>query len=98
MAGKAVERHAPGFRPACEGTGMNPSPNYAPMTIDAQQIDKVEAVGGEVEVTLTAMPRDSDGPSGQIQIRFDLEETQGLAARLIAAIVTAKAQLKSRRP
>jgi hypothetical protein len=81
-----------------EATGMNPSPSYAPMTIDAQQIDKVEAVGGEVEVTLTAMPRDSDGPSGQIQIRFDLEETQGLAARLIAAIVTAKAQLKSRRP
>jgi len=77
---------------------MNPSPNYAPMTIDAQQIDKVEAVGGEVEVTLTAMPRDSDGPSGQIQIRFDLEETQDLAARLTAAIVTAKAQLKSRQP
>ena len=77
---------------------MNPSPNYAPMTIDTQQIDKVEAVGGEVEVTLTAMPRDSDGPSGHIQIRFDLEETQDLAARLTAAIVTAKAQLKSRQP
>ena len=73
---------------------MNPSPSYAPMTIDAQQIDKVEAVGGEVEVTLTAMQRDSDGPSGQIRIRFD----QDLAARLTAAIVTAKAQLRCRRP
>jgi hypothetical protein len=80
-----------------EGTGMNPSPSYAPMTIDAQQIDKVEAVGGEVEVTLTAMPRDSDGPSGEIRIRFDLEGTRELAARLTAAIVTAGVQLKSQR-
>jgi hypothetical protein len=45
---------------------MNPFPSYAPLTIDAQQIDKIEAVGGEVEVTLTAMPRDGDGPSGQV--------------------------------
>jgi hypothetical protein len=29
-----------------EGTGMNPSPGYAPMTMDAQQVDKVKAVGG----------------------------------------------------
>ena len=72
---------------------MNPS--HAPLTI-AQQIDKVEAVGGKVEVTLTAMPRDGDGPSGQIQIRFDLEGTRELAARLTAAIVTAGVQLKSR--
>jgi len=75
---------------------MNPSPSYAPLTIDAQQIDKVEAFGGEVEVTLTAMPRDGDGPSGQVRIRFDLEGTRELAARLTAAIVTAGVQLKSR--
>jgi hypothetical protein len=81
-----------------EATGMNPSPSYAPMTIDAQQIDKVEAVGGEVEVTLTAMPRDSDGPSGQVRIRFDLEGTRDLVDRLTAAIATASFQLKSRRP
>ena len=55
---------------------MNPFPSYAPLTIDAQQIDKIEAVGGEVEVTLTAMPRDGDGPSGQVRIRFDLEGTR----------------------
>ncbi len=63
---------------------MNPSPGYAPMTMDARQIDKVEAVDGEVEVTLTAMPRDSDGPSGQVQIRFDLGTTRSLVARLNA--------------
>ena len=67
------------------------------MTMDARQIDKVEAVGGEAEVTLTAMPRDSDGPSGEIRIRFDLEGTRELAARLTAAIVTAGVQLKSQR-
>ena len=67
-----------------EGTGMNPSPGYAPMTMDAQQVAKVKAVGGGEEVTLTAMPRDSDGPSGQVQIRFDLETTRALVARLNA--------------
>ena len=78
-----------------KGTGMNPSPSYAPMTMDARQIDKVEAVGGEVEVTLTAMPRDSDGPSGQIRIRFDLEGSRDLRGGLTAAIVAAGVQLKS---
>jgi len=82
--------------PTREDTGLNPFPSYAPLTIDAQQIDKVEAVGGEVEVILTAMPRDSDGPSGQVRIRFDLEGTRELAACLTAAIVTAGVQLKSR--
>jgi hypothetical protein len=56
-----------------EGTGMNPSPGYAPMTMDAQLVDKVKAVGGGEEVTLTARPRDGDGRCGQVQIRFDLE-------------------------
>jgi hypothetical protein len=74
---------------------MNPSPSYAPMTIDARQIDKVEAVGGEVEMTLTAMPRGSNGPSGEIRIRFDLETTRGLAGRLNAAVFVAGIQLKS---
>jgi hypothetical protein len=74
---------------------MNPAPSYAPMTIDAQQIDKVEAVGGEVEMTLTAMPRGSDGPSCEIRIRFDLETTRGLAGRLNAAIFIAGIQLQS---
>jgi hypothetical protein len=63
---------------------MNPSPGHAPMTMDAQQVDKVEAADGEVEVTSTAMPRDSDGPSGQVQIRFDLDTTRALATRLNA--------------
>ena len=55
-------------------------------------------MGGEVEVTLTAMPRDSDGPSGQVRIRFDFEGTRDLVDRLTAAIATASFQLKSQRP
>ena len=90
-------RNAPGLLPTREGTGMNPSPTYAPLTMDAQQVEKVEAVGGEVEVTLIAMPRDGNGPSGEVRIRFDLEGSRDLRARLTAAIVTAGVQLKSQR-
>jgi hypothetical protein len=72
---------------------MNASLGDGPLTINTQSIDKVEAVGGNVEVTLTALPYGSEAPSGQIRIRFDLDDAQGLAARLTAAIVTAKVQL-----
>lgn len=75
---------------------MNASPSAGPLTIDTQSIDKAEAVDGNVEVTLTALPYGSDGPSGQIRIRFALEDAQELAARLAANIVTAKVQRKNR--
>jgi hypothetical protein len=74
---------------------MNPSPGHAPMTMDAQQVDKVEAADGEVEVTSTAMPRDSDGPSGQVQIRFDLDTTRALATRLKLERSAAKDETKA---
>ena len=96
MADEAAERNAPGLLPTREGTGMDPSSD-APLTMDALQVEKVEAVGGEVEVTLIAMPRDSDGPSGLVRIRFDLEGSRDLRARLTAAIVAAGVQLKSQR-
>jgi hypothetical protein len=71
---------------------MSPSPRAGPLTIDVQNIDKVEAVDGNVEVTLTALPYGSDGPYGQIRIRFALEDAQNLAARLPSSIVGAKVQ------
>jgi hypothetical protein len=69
---------------------MNVFPSSGPLTIDTQQIYKVEALGGNVAVTLAAMPDGSDGPSGQFRIRFTLEDTRELHARLTAAICDCK--------
>jgi len=77
---------------------MSAAPSAGPLTPDVQQIDKVEAVNGNVEVTLTATPDGQAGPSAQIRFRLSLADAQELVARLSAAIVTAKLQLRIRRP